>query len=311
MAPYTQEHDGTLKESVSEGVSEAPLDSWKAFADFIRDEHALFPAGVYRGQADAAWVVESSLDRLIRRSPNRVIYMSDGTTQKTPLPPASQRQHLEAFKDAARGRLWRGERPRDDAEWWALGQQHGLCTPLLDFTASPFVALFFAFEEQFCHDNGRRYEPKERAVFGIPFHIDQLAEQEHRGKRSEVRAIRPVGEGGYRLTSQAGLFVQLPLGSDLGSWVRKTFAERSRRSSAILTKILIPNIDRVGCLRFLSKMNISRLSLFPDLDGSAAHINRLWEMNFDTDLGFHASLEQSSNLRRGKGDQATPTATVE
>lgn len=278
---------------ISQGVRKVELESWRAFADFIRDEHATFPTCVYRGQADADWPVESSLDRLIRRSPKKVIYLPEGKTQQASVPPASPDQQLKAFMDAARGRLIHGEEPRrDETEWWALGQQHGLCTPLLDFTSSPFAALFFAFEENFCQKGKRIYEPKSRAVIGLPFHISKFSE--HEGKPAEVQALRPVGEGSYRLMSQGGLFVKMPPGKDLETWVRENFEGDTTGQHAaprsILTKIVIANDDRVGCLRFLCKMNISRHSLFPDLDGSAAHINALWEMNFDTDLGFHLSL---------------------
>lgn len=81
----------------------------------------------------------------------------------------------------------------------------------------------------------------------------------------------------------------MPKGTDLESIVRALYSSEStssnRHARPILTKIVIPNSDRIECLKFLNKMNINRMSLFPDLDGAAKYINDLWELHFDTALG--------------------------
>ena len=197
--------------------------------------------------------------------------------------------HLEAFKEAVRGK--RGANPQDmtENEWWALAQHHGLATPLLDWTYSPFVALYFAFEEAGYIDWKTRQfsEPEMRAVCVVPFHLVA-------GNRSEEHpaptVFSPRRELGHRLSSQAGVFLRMPPGTDLESSVQARFPDETTSNTnwharAILTRIIIPSKGREDCLKFLNKMNINRMSLFPDLDGASQYINRLWELDFDTALG--------------------------
>ncbi|HSV99693.1 MAG TPA: hypothetical protein VLI39_05945 [Sedimentisphaerales bacterium] len=90
----------------------------------------------------------------------------------------------------------------------------------------------------------------------------------------------------------------MPQGQDLEGYVQERFGDQTYmgpgsphgrpndRPLLVLVKFVIPNEDRIGCLRFLDYMNINRASLFPDLDGAAQYVNDLWEVNFDKAIGF-------------------------
>ncbi len=54
---------------IKQGVQEWPLASWKDFARFIAEHYANSRAHIYRGQVNAKWKIESTLDRLEARYP--------------------------------------------------------------------------------------------------------------------------------------------------------------------------------------------------------------------------------------------------
>jgi len=266
--------------AIDNGVFEHKLASWRDFGPFIQADHADSPALIYRGQADVSWKIQSSLDRLETRfqvTPNH----HGNNPRFFQCPPATRDVHLEAFKEAVRGK--RGPNPQDitEDEWWALAQHHGLATPLLDWTYSPFVALFFAFEE--AADSNAL---SDRVVLVVPFHLIATNGTADHPAPTVFSVRREVTN---RLSSQSGVFMKMPPRTDLESSVRARFESESSATNphptTILTKIVIPNTDREACLKLLNKMNINRMSLFPDLDGAAKYINSLWELDFDTALG--------------------------
>jgi hypothetical protein len=105
--------------------------SWSAFFDFLENQVFNAPAAsrhayIWRGQRKSDWSLSSSLDRLFQKL--NLLAAGPKVLERR------SKEHLEAFKYAARGR--RGTNPAAllENEWWALGQHFGLATPLLDWT---------------------------------------------------------------------------------------------------------------------------------------------------------------------------------
>ena len=243
--------------SFRDGIQTIRLSSWKWFGDYIQKRLIDYKSYVFRGQRRASWHLESTLDRAVRSAgqlPSEFDYD----------------QYLTEFKRATRGRRGSGPPPSDDNGWWSLGQHHGLHTPLLDWTESPFVALYFAFVKP----RGRASDL--RAVWAVSRisvekKTSELAQQ-NPGKPSHaygVEIVSPLSDDNARLVSQRGLFTRAPNGMTLCKWVGTQFKREHNRH--ILIKIEIPerNGDRFACLQFLNRMNINHLTLFPDVYGAS------------------------------------------
>jgi hypothetical protein len=260
------------KES-SDGVNTYALSSWSSFFPFLeteifsartKSEHAY----IWRGQRRSDWSISSSFDRLIEK----LKLLNSNALERL------AENHLESFAYAARGR--RGFNPRkldlraDANEWWALGQHFGLATPLVDWTRSPFAAAYFAFEDVGSEQN------KHRVAYGL----DRLAvervgavlgESPVEGRGSEIEFVEPMSDENQRLVSQSGLFTKAPIAFPVERWVAWAF---EGSPAPVLLRIMIPDTDRLRCLRALDRMNINHLSLFPDLAGASRSTNLKLEL---------------------------------
>ncbi len=241
----------------SDGIWTLELSSWKHFHAFIHQEMLAYRDFVWRGQRDSGWKLRSSLDRALQ-----------GTPRETRS--EQMARHLERFRYASRGRRAALATPiEEENDWWALGQHNGLATPLLDWTESPFVALYFAFEKE------ERSSTAFRSVWALADMSDMNEEirNAHDGPNPPtLDYVRPFRDDNTRLVNQAALFTRVPFGMTVAEWVTAQFKGDSETAGLIHLKI--PDKDRFDCLRTLNRMNINHTTLFPDLYGAAEHCNK-------------------------------------
>ena len=140
---------------------------------------------IFRGQRNSDWKLQSSLEREIKSVKTQEQY--NEIAQK----------HLSNFKKLARGKireqsLLLGNSEENNEELWAIGQHLGLKTPLVDWTRSFLIALFFAFYKE-------ETETTYRCVYRL---LEELFNIDEKHKY----IVNPKMDHYGRLTSQKGLF---------------------------------------------------------------------------------------------------------
>lgn len=143
--------------------------------------------------------------------------------------------------------------PASDWDWLAIGQQYGLPTRLLDWTDNPLVACFFAVDAA-GEDDAVIYAYHNESYISTEEYSDPF--QYH-----EVGKFIPKHLT-QRITTQGGLFTVHP-------------DPYQPFESSDIEKIIIPNRIRSELKSTLNKYGVNRFSLFPSLDGLAAHIEWL------------------------------------
>lgn len=232
---------------------------------------------IYRGQADSSWGLQSSLERVVG-----VGWSSDSA---------------QRFEDFSLGRfqskfhLYDKEncQPNSKLAWLAAMQHYGIPTRLVDFSESPYVALYFALEafnyaasagfSLFIVDYRAILDKSIQYIKSVDRDFTESRQSLH-GKQDEVFE-KTVDRFSYdiawitepkilnaRIDRQSGSFL---LSGNRGRRIEEVLASELYKG-VDMQKLQITRALAMGVYVLLRKMNVTSKSLYGDLDGLAKSI---------------------------------------
>ena len=245
--------------------------------DLIREINELPNNFLYRGQANAEWKLESSLERMLN---------DEWTSERV-----KKFEEMSLFRFKSKFHLYDKEniKPESKLAWLSLMQHYGAPTRLLDFTESPYVALYFALEYYnplqklplalYALDYANILEESIEYIKSKDKEFKETKESIHE-KQDEIFSnvvdrfhydIAWVTEPkllNVRLDRQAGSFL---LSGNSNRRIEETLSLDIYESTKMIKYVIHPDLY-VGIFTLLRKMNITSKSLYGDLDGVARGI---------------------------------------
>jgi hypothetical protein len=205
---------------------------------------------VYRGQRDSIWSLATTVHRM-----GIVQSFADLKTYADVVVP----QVHEAI-EAWAGRNWNLGDALGLAEFLAFLQHNGFPTLLLDWTYSPYVAAYFAFESV------NHFAPQSEfvAIYAFNAHAWTSHFKQYYDVADftpHVSILRPRTVGNHKLALQQGCFTWSNI-KDIEGHIRLNESDEQ----IFLTKYILPTSERPRVIRELSLMGISAIQLIPSVE---------------------------------------------
>ena len=156
--------------------------------------------------------------------------------------------------------------PVDDWDWLALAQHYGMATRLLDWTANPIAAFWFAVERPAVDDgpgvvwvfDTKKTDYVSRDAKSTPFS----------GVRTAVFRPRHITR---RIVAQSGWFTVHKYLEDQKRFIA---LEKNTLYSKRMKKVTIPAASFADIRRELDRCGFNDATLYADLDGLCRDLNR-------------------------------------
>lgn len=263
-------------------MHEIEVKDWQQFlklATHFDIESPLADAYIFRGQARADWPLIPSLVRCAqsaRLDPVQALSIEAAATAEF-----QTQAHLHLPSQMIFDR-------KDLIAWWGLMQHYYAPTRLLDWTASPFVAAYFAIEREpdhpgavwyfHCHTVDA-YMRKTYEGYEFP-KIEKMAQVLLDSNAKDILYFGAARTQTDRMAAQqtkGTLSTQIL--ADHGQIMAKAVATgEAKKEMEVYGKLIIPKTLKPEFLRRLRSMNITARALFPGVDGlgrSVAELVRL------------------------------------
>jgi hypothetical protein len=264
---------------------ELTLDSWiklTAVAEQLDIGDAINTPYLYRGQASFEWKLTPSLHRAASNDDRR------------PLPPTDRLLVLEQLltdRFAASAPTFLPPATfasvRGVVDWWPLMRHHGVPTRILDWTASFFVAAYFAAVAEPDKDgaiyllHGGTLQVAMNAAHGDAAKYPRLAKETDQAfripdappvihifdKKTAKLDRMVVQQGTFMLNRNAGANIEEVLATEM--------LKHADPAKVIIRKFRIPAALKPMVMRRLRSMNVTGSSLFPGLDGIGRQLDEL------------------------------------
>ena len=211
---------------------------------------------VYRGHSKTSYKCQPSL---FRKSNSRV----------------REEQSMTELKDRSYSLLQRI--PKSEVEWLALAQHHGIPTRLLDWSESPYIALFFACISNPNEDGNLMALSTAFLKSGVD--PNKTRGQDKRKPNSGYIGIR-CAHTSPRVTAQQGVFTYHHDEKDI-----ETIINNSTNSfGPKFKKFIIPASSKKDLLLSLDLAGINYSSVYLGLDGLCKHISYKIDSYWEEDI---------------------------
>ena len=272
--------------------------SWENFELLLKE----FDEGdwIFRGHANAEWRLETSLERATLKSLRPT---AEGAESLKVRLNQQVSEGALLFDFQRRAHHYIAHTPADDevVDWLALMQHYGAPTRLLDWTRSPYVALYFALERAVPAVRCAVWAIESRWLNEHAEEIIRQADSEY-PKGEDLRAryrylnrvlLRDTNSKAIlstnpirmneRMAAQQGLFLcNLNSIDDFDLSLLRMIVDSKPPHRPVVRKLVLATDYRIAFLRQLTRMNITSASLFPGLDGFARSLGVNLEINLES-----------------------------